>query len=237
MMVVPLAAWQPTLESFRPWFRHAAVVGLVLALSSAQAAPVTFYAISSISSSTAATDGTSASFLIEGAGVGFSASAPYNRLSTNTWYTRACSFPCDYFASLPAPVLTLDLGQNRLLSEISLWGYGHPNSASSFSLQFATQAEGTGAFASSIAYSPTFTPAQQATTMQEFVFTQNVTARYVRMTITDNFYTPATSGSGGDRVGLSEIAFETTVPEPGSLALAGAALCAAGAFRRRSRRS
>lgn len=71
--------------------------------------------------------------------------------------------------------------------------------------------------------------------MQEFDFAQDVMARYVKMTITDNFYTFANRNSGGDRVGLSEIAFVNAVPEPGSLALVGAALLGILASRRRTR--
>ena len=203
-----------------------------------QASPVSFYTIDSISSNTFANDVLAASSLIEGSGVGFDANT-YDQLgSSSKWATARSCYPCNYFTSgLPIPVLTLDLGQNRLLSEISVWGYGQPNAVREFSLRFATSAEGVGSFGTSIAYNPNFSPAMQSLTMQEFGFAHDVVARYVEFTATANFYSSSNASAGGDRVGLSEIAFEAAVPEPGSLALVGAAFFAAGACRRRSRQS
>ena len=234
-MTIPSTLNRPA-PSARRWVRALAVAACGLSLAVAQAGPILFHAIQSVSSATAGSDFFAASNLIEGAGVGFDANAPHNRLSNNTWVTAACSYPCDYFASgRPVPVLTFDLGQDRLLSEISVWGYGHPNSASRFSLQFATQSDGLGGFGASIAYNPTFSAALQEVTMQEFDFSQVVTARYVRMRLTDNYYSAANAGAGGDRVGLSEVAFGQRLPEPASLALVGAGLLAVALGRRRTR--
>ncbi|MGS0756474.1 PEP-CTERM sorting domain-containing protein [Roseateles sp. GG27B] len=211
---------------------------LLLGVPGAQASPVSFYTIDSISSNTFETDVLAASGLIEGSGVGFDANT-YDQLGTSLkWATVRNCYPCDYFTSgLPVPVLTLDLGQNRRLSEISVWGYGQPNAVSAFSLRFATSNEGVGSFGTSIAYNPNFSPAMQSQTMQEFGFAQEVMARYVEFRATDNFYSSSAAQDGGDRVGLSEIAFESSVPEPGSLALVGAAFLAVVACRRRARQS
>ena len=66
--------------------------------------------------------------LIEGAGVGFDGNPPHDRLGS-TWVTDACGFPCDYIDSWGVPVITLDLGQDQVLSEISTWGYANSNTS------------------------------------------------------------------------------------------------------------
>ena len=217
-----------------------ALAGAV-AVPMAQAAPISFYSIASINSNTSASDGSPASYLIQGPGVGFDANAPHNsivtNISNNSWYTRATCYPCNYFATGGStPVLTLNLGQNQLLTDISIWGYGHPNGARNFSLRFATAADGIGGFGTSIAYNPNFVAAQQGDTMQVFDFAQDFQAQYVQMTITSNYFISSNNGqSGGDRVGLREIAFQATpVPEPASLALLGLGLAGLGLSRRKS---
>ena len=218
------------------------IAALAIAASSVQA--VTFHPISSISSSTSATDLFPASNLIQGPGVGFDAGEPHNKTNsgsfTGTWVTDAPGgFPADYIAVAGKPALTIDLGQDALLSEISVWGYvaTNANGVSEFSLQFATAAEGTGGFGTSISFNPTYFPTNNDLLRQSFLFGQSVFARYVQFTAEDNFFVAPGDGSGGetpggDRVGLGEIAF-AVVPEPITLALLGVALAGLGFARRR----
>ena len=110
-------------------------------------------------------------------------------------------------------MLILDLGTDRALSEISTWGYSdtNTNGAKDFSLRFATSSEGTGGFGNSISYNPSFEAAFPTASRDSNVFTQTVIARYVEMTITDNWRGFQGGTPGGDRVGLGEIAFEEAV--------------------------
>ena len=131
-----------------------------------------------------------------------------------------------------APVIALDLGDERLLGEISVWGYSdaNANGVSEFSLRFAAAADGPHAFGTSITYNPTFLPTTDPVVRQSFVFSQNVTTRYVEFTAADNFFVAPGDGSGGgliggDRVGLGEIAFQV-IPEPATLSLLGLGLVA-----------
>ena len=170
-----------------------------------------FYSIQSIESSTATTDFFPVDELIEGPGVGFGATEPHNSTDGSGfrfWVTVECGFPCDYYETFPSPpVLVIDLGQERELDEISIWTYFVDNSGKDFVLRFATNAEGPTAFGTSISYTPTFTsPEVNEVPRQSFAFREAVRARYVEMTITDNFF-QGDGTSGGDRVGLGEIAF------------------------------
>ena len=87
----------------------------------------------------------------------------------------------------PGPRLVFDLGKDVALSEISLWGYdnGNSNGARVFSLRFATEADGTGGFGTSITLNPSFAMILDVTPRQSFRYTQ-VVARYVELTPTDN---------------------------------------------------
>ena len=138
-------------------------------------------------------------------------------------------FPSDYIAVAGAPVLKFDLGSAVDLSTIHTWGYAdtNTNGVSSFSLRFATDAEGTGGFGTSITLNPTFSITQDAFAMQTNDFGETVNARYVEFTAIDNFFVAPGDGSGGeqaggDRVGLGEVSF-SAIPEPtaGLLGLIG----------------
>ena len=209
-------------------------VGLLTA--SAAHAAVTFLPISSITSSTAATDFWPAGNLIQGPGVGFDANAPFSRsdpigTGAEDWVTAQNG--SDYFAGgQAAPVLTIDLGADQLLTEISIWGYLEwtANGASAFSLRFATEADGLAGFGTSIVYNPGITGLLNESYLRQSFALTPVTGRYVEMTITDNFYGGLTPG--GDRVGLGEIAFQQ-VPEPATIGLLGLGFAGLGFPRRK----
>ncbi|MDA7881326.1 lamin tail domain-containing protein [Akkermansiaceae bacterium] len=177
---------------------------------------VNFHPISSITSSTSGTDLYPVGNLIQGPGSGYSASEPHDGIgsgSSHTWVTNAPG--ADYYTTgLPDPVLLLDLGADRSLSEISTWGYAgtNTNGGRDFTLRFATSADGPGGLATSIAYSPSFIAAFSPTTRDSHSFSQTVTARYVEVVFTDNWKNLQGGTPGGDRVGLGEIAFEDSVP-------------------------
>jgi hypothetical protein len=160
--------------------------------------------------------------LHQGSGAGYSAAAPHDAVTGNpagtTWVTNAPGgFPSDYIVVAGAPVLIIDLGQNRNLTEISTWGYsaGNANGVSAFTLRFATAAEGTAGFGASIPGQGPFTCNLSDVTRHSHPLSP-VMARYVEFTCTDNYYSNGGNGPppGGDRVGLGEIAFEDGVPLP-----------------------
>ncbi len=213
-----------------------ALVGIaVYAVTPALA--IEFFPIVSIEASTGVDDLYPASNLIQGLGVGFDANAPFERLPLpdpeGLWVTAAPGgFPSDYIEVAGMPVFKLDLGQDTNLREVSIWGYADTNSngASEVSLQFATDAEGPDGVGSSIAYNPTFFPEVASVPRQSFLFSEAVDARYVQLTVVDNYYVAPGDGTGGppglaggDRAGLGEIAF-ANVPEPSTVALVGLAL-------------
>jgi len=132
-----------------------------------------------------------------------------------------------------APVLTLDLGQDMRISELTIWNYpgmydlwGSP--VTSFELTFATEADGS-IGSSSITYNPTFSFTPEDTFRPEeedgrttqnvgkvFVLERPLTFRYMAIKLTDNFYglvrsdgaTFTEGGSfGGTRVGIGEVIF------------------------------
>lgn len=228
--------------TLRPYLFLAVLLGLVTAPN---VRALDFHPISSVTSSTAADDFFPVINLIEGSGVGFDAAEPHNQIIVggpeSLWVTAAYGFPRDYIELDGTPVITLDLGADVPLSSISTWGYsdGNANGVKEFKLRFATGAEGTAGFGTSITYNPTFTMDFPTAPMQLNAFSETVTARYVEFTATDNFFLAPGDGStgglpGGDRVGLGEIAF--AIPEPSTLTLASLALVAgAWALRRRAK--
>ncbi|MEZ6117525.1 MAG: PEP-CTERM sorting domain-containing protein [Pirellulaceae bacterium] len=205
-----------------------------------------FYPISSVSSSTGDTDLWPASNLIQGPGVGFDAAEPHDKLvggADGNWVTDApAGFPSDFIEQVGQPVLTFDLGSDVLLGEISVWGYAatNTNGVAEFELAFATEAQGVGG--GSATAGPFTTMGDLATGENNDILRQSfsfepLTARYVQLTATDNFFVAPGDGSGGalaggDRAGLGEVAF-AVVPEPGSMVLAMFGICGLLAFRRR----
>lgn len=225
--------------------RHLCAIAAVLVFT-APVLSADFYPISGATASTGETDLWPASNLIQGPGVGFDAAEPNEKLlggADGNWVTDAdAGFPADYVELVGMPVLTFDLGMDVPLNEISAWGYdsGNTNGVAEFTLMFSTDAEGPGG--GSVMAGP-FTMAgdlatgeNDSTSRQSFSFDE-VSARYVEFTATDNFFVAPGDGStgalaGGDRVGLGEVAFQV-VPEPSSglLLLLGLLAC----IRRRKR--
>ncbi|MDB4300708.1 hypothetical protein N9961_01380 [bacterium] len=199
-----------------------AICGLLAGITGHLSA-ASFHPIASVIANTSGSDPVSVDRLILGPGLGFDANSPHDAIHgaviwDSVWYTQACGFPCDYYLTLPTPVLTLDLSQDRPLNEISLWGFvqSNTNGAKRASLRFATASEGTAGFGSSITFNPSFSLINDESIRQSFAFGRSITARYVELTLSDNFFVAPGDGSqgetlGGDRVGLGEIAF--AVPE------------------------
>lgn len=216
---------------------------LILFLLSAVSAPAAvFYSPVNVTSANSTVYTTYVlSNLYQGPGTGFDAAEPHNALGAGgaayNWVTIAPDPVVDYYNVYPAPVLIIDLGQNRTLSEISIWGYssGNTNGVKDFSLRFATEAEGAAGFGTSITYQPAFEALFDPALRDSNLFSQTVNARYVEMTITDNWAGFQGATPGGDRVGMGEIAF-AAVPEPAAAGLAGMAGLLALGRRRRVRR-
>lgn len=175
------------------------------------APPSEFYPISAVSSNV--TNFYAVENLIRGIGVDFDADAPHKQLLGNAtstlWVTNGNG--ADFFNNvpLPAPALVFDLGEDRLLSEISVWGYssGNSNGMSNFSLRFATNADGTDGFGTTVTYSPAYVVPFGFDARNSFDFDSSHTARYVELTPLDNYYGSGFA-PGGDRVGIGEVAFE-----------------------------
>lgn len=165
--------------------------------------------------------------IIQGAGIGFDAAEPHNRIG-GVWYTDAPGgFPSDYINVRTGPEhLWFDLGTDVTLTEISYWGYstGNANGMREFNIRFATDAEGGAiglgdeAYGSSIVLNPSFVAIQDTLPRQSFSF-DPVSARYVQVEATSTFFNQPGAGAGGDRLGIGEIAFEA-IPEPSSALLA-----------------
>ena len=94
------------------------------------------------------------------------------------------------------PVLEFDLGEDRALSEISVWGYASSNSngVKNFSLRFASEADGSDGYGTSISFNPSFEIAIDDIMRQSRPFGETVNARYVEFTAVDNFFMPPGDG-------------------------------------------
>ncbi|MGC6565158.1 MAG: choice-of-anchor D domain-containing protein [Akkermansiaceae bacterium] len=182
--------------------------------------PLTFHPIATTSANT--NDFYPLENLTPGIGIGFEEAWPHNSIgpgtpASSTWVTDAPNGGAgDYYDNgQAAPVIIFDLGANVGIGEINTWGYstGNTNGAKDFTLRFATEAEGGEPglgdenFGTSITYSPSFEAAFDTLARDAHAFDQVVTARYVEMTITDNWRALQGGTPGGDRVGLGEVAF------------------------------
>ena len=169
-----------------------------------------FYPIDGVFASTDFTDLWPSSNLIQGPGVGFQEESPHSEIGGGeaaNWVTEACEVPCDYLDTFQPPEVIIDLGEDVELNEINIWNYepSNANGASEIQLRFATDAEGDLQFGQSISYNPTFSEIANTNSRQILEFDESVMARYVEVLITDNHFGGETPG--GDRIGLSEIAF------------------------------
>jgi hypothetical protein len=220
---------------------------VLVCASTANATVVSPTAVDDSGANTFANASFVATNLINGAHVAALGDAP----TGSSWVTEA-SLP-DYFANNPSPVLIFDMGADTDLGSVYLWAYtfgvqstsggnSQGNSVADYSLAFATDAEGTGGFGSSIAFNPMFIAGPTLPTnvggganpqpVQTFGFGQVVNARYVEMTLLDNYF-GVVGNAGGDRAGFAEIAFNTTnIPEPTTATLALVSLCLAMSRRR-----
>ena len=165
--------------------------------------------------------------LIQGPDIGYQSTEPHDGIPGQTWVTTdPGGYPSDYIGVAGPPILIFDLGADYLLTEISTWGYtmANDNGVSAFDLRFATAAQGPDNFG---LLQAGFTAAKSDITRDSHPLTP-VLARYVEFTATDNYFVdPGTTG--GDRVGLGEVAF--AVPEPSTALLGGLAMV--GLLRRR----
>jgi hypothetical protein len=153
----------------------------------------------------------------------------------------------DYFATQPPPTFVFDLGQDYVVSHLLLWQYGNAgfgvpgtdgNSARTFDVRFQTAAEGALFAAGPIEFSGTMTsPYMTGDINVAQVFTPNpVIARYLELTVTDNYFLQPGYTAGGARVGLGEFRVDATpVPEPSTLLLLGGGLAWRGFLVRRRR--
>jgi hypothetical protein len=214
------------------------ITTLALILTSAAISSASHVLISPVSATTTTTgDLWPVSNLVQGPGVGFDANDPHNQLGSaggSRWVTAAPGgFPSDFIVAAGEPVLTFDLGSNTSINAIHTWGYSvsNANGVKDFSLRFATDADGTGGFGTSITSNPILSMLIDDVSMQTNEFGV-VNARYVEMTVHSTYYSNGGNGppAGGDRAGLGEVAF--SVPEPSSVLLGFLGL-AGLAFRRR----
>jgi hypothetical protein len=175
--------------------------------------------------------------LVQGCGFGVEGQDPYGQLGSresSRWVTGAPGgVSSNFIAAAGEPVLTFDLGSDTPIYWIHIWGYSITNAdgVQDFSLSFATDAEGTDGFGTSITSNPLLSLLIDDASMQTYGFGA-VTARYVEMTVHSNYFSNGGFGppAGGDRVGLGEVAF--SIPEPSSVLLGFLGLVGL-AFRRR----
>jgi len=171
---------------------------------------------------------------------------------TESWVTVDST--SDYFATgigtANPPSVVFDLGTDTVISNIVLWQYQNDgggvanvgNHTRTLDLRFNTAAEGSGSFLGS-ATTLTMLPVTDGDgpgngndlngVNSAQTFGLSGVARYVQLTVTDNYRNFQGITAGGDRAGLGEVRFfGEAIPEPGSLSLL---LLAGGAMMRRRR--
>lgn len=160
-----------------------------------------------------------------------------------SWVTTGAT--PDYFATNASPVFVWDVGAGAVLGDMVLWVYGNDgggpknrgNQAKPLELRFNTEADGSVEFAGTaliLTTAPDITAT--GTSLPQVFGLGGVAARYVRMTVADNYLGTEPMTAGGDRVGMGEIRFNSTaVPEPSGMALLAAG-CLLTLGRRRTGR-
>jgi hypothetical protein len=129
----------------------------------------------------------------------------------------------------PVPVIVFDLGADTVISGYRIWNYREGNTINTlddFTLSFATAAEGSGGFGTSIIDINASAGTGNDT---GYLGITAVTARYAEFSLL--------SRNGGRRVGVEEIQFDLSpVPEPASCLLVCLGLIGLlGSGRRRKR--
>ncbi len=187
-------------------FRTVVVLAAVVLVAAAVPARAELITPTSATSSTSGTDFYTVAHLIDNSGL---TGPPYGQTTHagsgggNSWVTD--DHVPDYYPTLPAPVLTFDLGGMYNLTDTVLWNYSITgNAAKDITVEFSTTGTG-GSFGS-----PVQIVAPQAAGPAHMVSLGGTyQANAVQMTVTDNYYG---SGQGGDRVGLNEVKFVQAPP-------------------------
>jgi hypothetical protein len=163
--------------------------------------------------------------------------------SSSAWVTVGSG--SDYFVNGTTPVLVLDLGGTYNLTAFEFWNYymAPGNGVKTFTLEFSAD---NSTWTTTVSYTTAVPKAYNVNAAnvfeQDFTLSSAVTAQYVKITITDNWYggtcQDGTTALGGDRTGFNEIDFVGTaaVPEPSAMMLFGPGVVALLAYAWRKRR-
>jgi len=145
----------------------------------------------------------------------------------NSWVTNAY-FPDYYTGGGTTPVMTFDLGDRYDLSDIVAWNYSSSGNATrTVTVEFSVDGVG-GPFDNAL----TIEVPQAAGPAHTISLGGTFLANAVRLTFDDNW---RGFGGGGDRVGLNELKFIGSVPEPSTFLLGALGLFGLGLVGRRRR--
>ena len=153
--------------------------------------------------------------LIQGAGVGFDAAEPHLRLEGiagfDGWVSDASPPGTNYFNEKEDPVFVCDLGEDRVLTDISFWEiteWGQDRVAIC-GLRFATDSEGQEKFTTpnTQTYQIVFPFGGGGLKRQSYTFRKERVARFVEITCVANYGTLSPGSPVAERAALAEIAF------------------------------
>ncbi len=165
-------------------------------------------------------------------------------------YVTNASTP-DYFGSNEAPVLVWDLGSQSNIEDILLWQYqnngGNGTSIGNHTQTFELRFSDSLSFSGSPAFTGTMANVAQlgglnlAQTFNLADVAGAQGARFVELTLTDNYFGEPGITGGGDRIGLGEIRFNVSssevIPEPATLPMVLAGFLAVARTTQRRKRS